>query len=652
MASNGEAGPSSVSAALDRWREIRLPSLQAAVRELPEQLLAAQKESLVSRKKLADTTRDFKKQSDEGKLEAIKALLKQYQGEIDSLTKRSQHSENAFLRIWEGPQGIKNAPDPYPLLEMLVDQAVAVAEAEALRGEHEALQQSYDQLVRKTELASNVKSENEALQDKVLSLESSLEQKVKDRVQAVEREWEAKFDERLRNQQERAAEATKENKRLQAQVKELRQREEVLTKRGLSGASESASDSSGAQGASAAAAEVEIMVAEVERANRRAAELEVRNETLRAEIASLRNEKGTSPLRYEELEQEHRLLSEQNTKMKSAIDRWEETHRAAVATETKQRQALEKQVESREKELQSLRSRLEKQADYEEVKRELAILRSIEFGGAELDADSAAPTNGHAGSSSSSSLETSLLQKNKKLQDDVATLRVEASEAVNAQRRTAQELEGLKGEVGRLRSLNETLENDLVSVNGPAPRAKASATPTAPAAAAPPASAPPTAAATPNVAAPASTESSMLPIITSQRDRFRTRNAELEEELRKLSLTIGELREEVKTLQADNLGLYEKVRYLQTYGPEQQGANGKARGHTGIPMGGSTSAVMAARTDASGAYPPPSGANFADRREDRYRRKYEERMDPFQAFRGRVSRPPAVLISSPCALRC
>ena len=74
-----------------------------------------------------------------------------------------------------------------------------------------------------------------------------------------------------------------------------------------------------------------------------------------------------------------------------------------------------------------------------------------------------------------------------------------------------------------------------------------------------------------------------MPIVTSQRDRFRQRNAELEEvcqlldvqdnilrltsfqELRKQFNIISELRAEVKSLQADNLKLYEKVRYMQSY---------------------------------------------------------------------------------------
>ena len=76
---------------------------------------------------------EFKKISDEDKVTAFKGLLKgsflcrhflhinkrmaAYQTEIDSLTKRSKASENAFLSIYKV---LAEAPDPYPLLEAAV----------------------------------------------------------------------------------------------------------------------------------------------------------------------------------------------------------------------------------------------------------------------------------------------------------------------------------------------------------------------------------------------------------------------------------------------------------------------------------------------------------------------------------------------------
>lgn len=84
------------------------------------------------------------------------------------------------------------------------------------------------------------------------------------------------------------------------------------------------------------------------------------------------------------------------------------------------------------------------------------------------------------------------------------------------------------------------------------------------------------------------------------------------QELRKQFQIISELRTEIKTLQADNLKLYEKVRYMQSY-REDSGS----RPVTQLdPL------------------PAPS-ARLDDM--SKYQARYEEAMNPFEAFRGRVS---------------
>ncbi|EGN99687.1 hypothetical protein SERLA73DRAFT_51959 [Serpula lacrymans var. lacrymans S7.3] len=106
-----------------------------------------------------------------------------------------------------------------------------------------------------------------------------------------------------------------------------------------------------------------------------------------------------------------------------------------------------------------------------------------------------------------------------------------------------------------------------------------------------------------------SADTSILPIVTSQRDRFRQRNAELEDELRKQFQVISELRAEIKSLQADNLKLYEKVRYMQSYREE-------------------AASRPVSQLD---PLPAPSGGDDMSK----YRARYEEAMNPFEAFRGR-----------------
>jgi homeobox protein cut-like len=66
----------SFSSAIQYWKSIQLTTLQ---KELDQQGLAIvekQKDGLVSRKKLAEQTREFKKIPDEEKLQKFKPLLK------------------------------------------------------------------------------------------------------------------------------------------------------------------------------------------------------------------------------------------------------------------------------------------------------------------------------------------------------------------------------------------------------------------------------------------------------------------------------------------------------------------------------------------------------------------------------------------------
>jgi len=123
---------------------------------------------------------------------------------------------------------------------------------------------------------------------------------------------------------------------------------------------------------------------------------------------------------------------------------------------------------------------------------------------------------------------------------------------------------------------------------------------------------------------PVGSGSSILPMVTAQRDRFKKKNSELEAELQKTYQTVSSLRSEIASLQKDNLSLYEKTRYVSTY----------ARSH---PATASSSSAYASN-------PNPSTVQVADASDtssglslDRYRSAYEANISPFAAFRGRES---------------
>lgn len=109
-------------------------------------------------------------------------------------------------------------------------------------------------------------------------------------------------------------------------------------------------------------------------------------------------------------------------------------------------------------------------------------------------------------------------------------------------------------------------------------------------------------------------------MVQAQRDRFKQKNAQLEEEVSKQYAAVSSLRQEIASLQKDNLNLYEKSRYVSTYNRGQPSSSA------------STYAQNPQATAIQVSSDTPSGLSL-----DRYRTAYEANISPFAAFRGRES---------------
>lgn len=609
------AGPSrdpvDFSAALTTWRTLNLPSLQSTLNTLAPTLLASQKSAVASRKVLADQTREFKKQPDAGKLESFKPLLKAYQAEIDVLTKRSKVAENAFLQL----QGaIGEAPDPYPLLEIVLEQAASLNDLETLRKENARLKEDLTNTTAEAEASKARDNENATLQSKLVSLEQDFESRLAQRSAALESELSAKWDERIRNLKSREADLTKSLHVAQEQLQLLKSRDETATAKLLE-----KDPDEGARSGNGNFAEVEMLSRDLERAQARVENVERRNEQLRVEIEGVKSGRQESEsLRKLELEasDKDRRLAQMQSMLEHQKQQSDElAKQISAAREDKTRAHADKQAE-----IDALRSKLAQRGDYDEIKRELDIVKAVHFNVEDEEEGDAGNGDGEQSfvRRAADSLEGRLLEKNKRLEDQLATMRVANAELSTSLTQLNADLARLEQEQSHLKSLNDKLEVDLASVGRDRRPSKGAAAMSAEEAlremesleaqAAQPRSITPKETSSPapraSPATPAADSSEgILPIVTSQRDRFRARNAELEEELRRQSSTISELRAEIQTLQTDNLGLYEKVRYLQSYAAP-------ASREAVIPMG------LGARDG------------------DKYRARYEEAMNPFAAFRG------------------
>ncbi|KAI8898509.1 hypothetical protein BC833DRAFT_564899 [Globomyces pollinis-pini] len=185
------------------WKKVNLPELQKQLDVQSLQLFSTQTASLESRKKLAEFTREFKKNPNPEGPE-IKALLKLYQNEIDSINKRSKAAESAFLNLYKvlaevpGIQSLKTElKDPCPVFELTIDQQEKMTELDSLKQENKKLKEDLEQsknstattklleadiinLQKKLEDAEVLK--DTAINEKVMEITTELKQEMEDKI--------------------------------------------------------------------------------------------------------------------------------------------------------------------------------------------------------------------------------------------------------------------------------------------------------------------------------------------------------------------------------------------------------------------------------------------------------------------------------------
>jgi homeobox protein cut-like len=349
-----------------------IPKLDATVSEI----VANQRDSLVQRKDLAQKTKDFRKLDDSSKLTEYKGLLKcmcfstngendttndsraAYQTFIDLLTNQGKSSSSAFLQLYSS---LSEAPDPYPLLEASVDSLVASEDTvPKLTAEKDHLQKSVEQLTIQLEETEKRLEEERTAREK---LETNQESKIKE----VESSWEAVLSEKTNNWEAKEKTLDEKVENQDRLVKELKASLEVSHRLGR--------DDEVDTGRNAAiAAELEIVTSDLEKTSLRLAEIEARNEQLRLELAQAVSHSHAEQKSVDDDPGYLRLQSENSSLLRkldaARYDRETERHdwetKVRQAERTSAKMALEKE---------EIRTKLEKCADYEEIKRELEVIK-------------------------------------------------------------------------------------------------------------------------------------------------------------------------------------------------------------------------------------------------------------------------------------
>ncbi|KAJ3093798.1 hypothetical protein HK100_006409, partial [Physocladia obscura] len=220
-----------------------------------------------------------------GASESIQAALRAwsaYQQEIDSITKRSKTAESAFLALYKH---LAEAPDPAPLLAALSNHPTIESELVFANAEVERLKNEVSSLEK--EMRDNRIGDMELgrLKTRLASYEVKFDEMVAEKVLAKEIELKAAADEKIRIFKETEYALQRQLNFAKDQLFQLQSTHDVTQARLVDYGSAYDAEVAGKLG------ELEIVVADLERANQKFAAVSRDNEILRGELAGLRGEK-------------------------------------------------------------------------------------------------------------------------------------------------------------------------------------------------------------------------------------------------------------------------------------------------------------------------------------------------------------------------
>uniref|UniRef100_A0A671EAC8 Protein CASP n=1 Tax=Rhinolophus ferrumequinum TaxID=59479 RepID=A0A671EAC8_RHIFE len=520
----------------------------------------------------------------------VAPLLKSFQGEIDALSKRSKEAEAAFLNVYKR---LIDVPDPVPALDLGQQLQLKVQRLHDIETENQKLRETLEEYNKEFAEVKNQEVTIKALKEKIREYEQTLKNQAETIALEKEQKLQNDFAEKERKLQETQISTTSKLEEAEHKVQTLQTALEK-TRTELFDLKTKYDEE-----ITAKADEIEMIMTDLERANQRAEVAQREAETLREQLSSanhslqLASQIQKAPDVAIEVLTRSSLEAELAAKEREIAQLLEDVQRLqASLTKLRENSAshisqLEQQLSAKDSTLKQLEEKLKGQADYEEVKKELNILKSMEF----------APSEGAGTQDASKPLEVLLLEKSRSLQSENTALRISNSDLSGRCAELQVHVTEAVATAAEQRELIARLEQDLSTIQSiqrpdaegaaehglekiPEPIKEATALfygPSAPA----------------SGTLPEGQVDSLLSIISSQRERFRARNQELEAENRMAQHTIQALQSELDSLRADNIKLFEKIKFLQSY---------------------------------------PGRGSSSDDTELRYSSQYEERLDPFSSF--------------------
>ncbi|XP_042165625.1 homeobox protein cut-like 1 isoform X3 [Oncorhynchus tshawytscha] len=410
------------------WKRLDLQQLQRELNATATALANRQDESEQSRKKLIDQSREFKKNTPEDLRKQVAPLLKGFQAEIDAVSKRSKESEAAFLNVYKR---FIDVPDPVSALEAAQQLQLKVQRMHDIETENQKLRETLEGYTQEIAEVKNHEVTIKALKEKIEEYEETLKKQAKELGQEERREREEE-EGQLHNDHAEKESQQQENQESVVSKLEVANRKAQSLQTALEATQAELLElkSKYDEESTAKGDEIEVVMSDLKRANQRAEVAEREAEALREQLSSANKslQLATQIQKAPDMEQALEVLSrsslevELSAKEREVLQLAEDVQRlqASLANirenSASQISQLEQQLSTKESLLKQLEEKLREQADYEAIKKELSILKSMEFGSSNFS------------SAQDSKKPLELLLKSRGLQSESASLRLNSSE--------------------------------------------------------------------------------------------------------------------------------------------------------------------------------------------------------------------------------
>lgn len=579
------------------WKDFELEKEKSILDEQGLRIAENQENSQKNRRKLAENTRDFRKASPEDKLSLFSALLKGYQEEVDNLTKRAKFGENAFLNIY---QKLYEAPDPFPAIASIAEQDLKLSELES---ENRKMKVELEEFRTEATHLKNQQATIRRLEERNRQLEQQMEEKVKEIVEIKQRSLAEENQKTLEVLKEREQALQDQLQHAKDSVSNMQKLHEIAQNQLFELRAQSEEERAAKQ------SEVGLLMDEVERAQSMLLSLEREKGVLRSQLQTANEETDikkrdnfdSNSALENSLNVKEKQISELNMELhniETVLSNEREEHINEVKKLTAMLNEKEAALEEMKKELQARPT--EKMVD--DLRKKVKILQAVGYNSIEAE-DWEVATSGEE----MSKMESLLLDKNRKMEHELTQLKVTLTEKTSLLETAERKIKELTAKVNEQQKLIQKLEDDILKGYGSnskdrkgnflddwdlseAGGGEASENTDQ------------------RQVSLDQDQSSMLKVICNQRDRFRTRLRETEEEIRQLKEKIGVLTVELEKSKADNVKLYGKIRYVQDYNHEKVVSRGSKKYAEDLESG-LTSDV-----------------------ESKYKKIYEDDINPFAAF--------------------